>query len=290
MNTGPDWTPENPHYRTFYGWDDKAAAWQLEYTISRSGDKIAMHLFSSRKDTPVQGTLFILHGYLEHSALRIPLVLEAVKAGWNVCAMDLPGHGLSSGARADIDNFDEYALALRAVFKSRSWIKPWRLAAHSTGCAATLLYVQKYQNPFEWVLFEAPLVRTFLWDPFMTAKRFLRGALSTLPRRNSGLPKSQRFYKLLFRDPHYQGRVPLSWFDALERYEYCTKAWKPVHGYFLILQGKNDTAVDAEYNLHFLRQLLPGAELAIIKNGRHHLLRDEGPAGIEARAVVRAAW
>lgn len=290
----PDWTPENRRYREFYGWDDNDGAWSVSYPESRGGGTPAVHRFApagaAESGAPPRGTLFLLHGYLEHSALRVPLAAEAVRAGWEVCGLDLPGHGLSSGPRADIADFDEYAQALRAAAASGPWPKPWRLAAHSTGCAATLLYIEKYGNPFEWVLFEAPLVRTFLWKPTIIAKNLLRGSLSTLPRRNAPLPKSRTFYRLLFRDPLYMDKVPIGWFDALERYEARTAAWGSFPGRFIILQGTDDTVVEASYNIPFLRRHLPGAELVSIPGGRHHLLRDEGPAGDLARAAVRSRW
>jgi len=289
-----DWNADNPSFRHFYGWEDSAGFWQTHRIASPDGYSLAMHVFSGhpapdKPDGPA-GTLFIIHGYLEHGALRVPAALEAVREGWDACAIDLPGHGFSGGARADIGDFDEYGRAVQTVLAARSWPRPWRLLAHSTGCAAAMLYIKEQGCPFEGLIFEAPLVRTFLWKPSLVARRLLRGAVDTLPRRNAGLARDKTFYKQLMADPFYMNKVPLRWFDALETYEGRTAAWGVLPGRYIILQGAADTVVDKDYNVPFLRQHLSQVEIVSIPGGRHHLLRDEGPAGIKARQALRAAW
>lgn len=294
MKIAADWNADNPAFRRFYGWDDDAGTWQIRYSASPAGYALGLHVFCAKsvpeKPKEPVGTLFIIHGYLEHGALRVPAALEAVRAGWQACALDLPGHGFSGGARADIGDFDEYGRAVQAVLAAENWPRPWRILAHSTGCAATLLYIKEHGNPFDGVVMEAPLVRTFLWKPSLVARRLLRGAVDTLPRRNAGLDRDKLFYRQLKADPFYMSKVPLGWFDALETYEGRTAAWGILPGRYLILQGAADTVVDKNYNLPFLQQHLAEVEIVTIPGGRHHLLRDEGPAGILARRALRQAW
>jgi len=288
-----DWNSDNSSFRHFYGWDDTLGSWNTAFVDAPDGYALAMHVFNgapSRANTAAKGTLFIIHGYLEHGALRLPLAIEGIKAGWDVCALDLPGHGFSGGTRADIGDFDEYGRAVRAVLEARSWPRPWRIMAHSTGCAAAMLYIQKQGNPFEWSVFEAPLVRTFLWKPSLVARRLLRGAVNTLPRRNAGLARENSFYRVLLRDPLYMSKVPLRWFDALEQYEAQTANWGILPGRYLLLQGSADTVVDKDYNVPFLQQHLAHVETVLVTGGKHHLLRDEGPAGAEAREIIRFRW
>jgi len=287
MNYVENWNPNNDKFRHFYGWNDSLGTWEMEMVPVPGLGTVAVHRFEKENQNEAEGTLFILHGYLEHTALRMPFIMEAVKGGWQVCGMDLPGHGLSEGERANISDFDDYTRAFKAVLESRRWPKPWRILAHSTGCAVAMMYMVTHGNPFEWSIFEAPLVRTFLWKPTMVAKKMFRNALNTLPRRNAGLPKKETFYHLLLQDPLYLNRVPIAWFDALEVYVEKLSLWPQIPGRFLILQGTADTVVDGEYNLNFLRKHLPEAEIVPIKGGRHHLLRDEGPAGTLARQAIR---
>jgi len=290
MRIPSDWNPTNPLFREFYGWDDTLGQWNYDLVETKLHQKAAVHYFINPYQGDVKGTLFIIHGYLEHTALRIPIIAQAVRHGWMVCGIDLIGHGLSTGKPAHIDEFDEYVVALETALHNKAWPKPWRFAGHSTGCAVELLYVAKHGNPFEWSLLEAPLVRTMLWKPSMVAKRLFKGAINTLPRRNAGMSKKQTYYGLLKRDPLYLDKVPISWFDALERYVAVTESWSRLPGSFLILQGDMDTGVDWPYNVEFLQNHIEQPQIEIIRGGKHHLLRDEGPSGDQARRVVLKHW
>ncbi len=284
------WTPDNPAYRSFYGWEDRDGTWRLGMTKSASGTDVAYHVFRGDGTAPFKGTAFILHGYLEHSALRVPMAAELIRAGWTAVGVDLPGHGLSGGKRADIDDLNQYAEALESVLDAENWDAPLRVIAHSAGGATTLLVCARRGNPFEFGVLEAPLVRTFLWEPTVAAERLLGGAISTVPRRDGGISRDQPFYRLLKSDPLYEHKVPVHWFDAVVRYFEETKAWSAIPGRFLVIQGTKDSVVDAAYNIPFLRGILPDAEFAQIAGGRHHLLMDAGPSGQEARRLVRSRW
>ncbi len=66
--------------------------------------------------TPEQprGTAFVVHGYFDHLGLYRHLLERLLDQGWRVVLWDLPGHGLSSGARATIDDFEDYGACLQA--------------------------------------------------------------------------------------------------------------------------------------------------------------------------------
>lgn len=284
------WEPRNLEFRSFYGWDEKAGSWKMEKVQGVGGKSIAIHIFRPPFLKRRRGTVFLHHGYLDHSALRVPLAMEFVKRGWTVVGVDLPGHGLSSGKRADIDNLDDYAAAFEAAMKARYWAKPWRAVGHSTGAATILLTMQNNGRKFDFVVLEAPLVRTFMWTPTMWLKDLVEGKIETMPRRSEGTHADEPFFQLCVKDPFYVADVPLHWFDAVERYYQSTLEWKPIKGRVLILQGEKDTAVDTKYNLAFLREILPDAEIIDIENGRHHLFMDIGSAGDEARAALFSRW
>lgn len=284
------WVPDNPAYRSFYGWESGDGSWRLGRTRSASGTEIAYHVFRGAGERPSSGTVFILHGYLEHAALRVPIAKELTRGGWTAVGVDLPGHGLSGGKRADIDDLNEYAEALESVMDAESWDGPLRVIAHSAGAATALLVCERRGNPFEFGVLEAPMVRTFLWEPTVAAERLFGGAISTVPRRDGGISGDQPFARLLKSDPLYESKVPVHWFDAVVRFVQDTKSWGQVSGRFLVIQGTKDSVVDAAYNIPFLQGILPGAEFAELAGGRHHLLMDAGPAGQEARRLVRERW
>jgi len=281
------WTPAEAGFRAYYGWDDAVGTWTLEYLTTAAGDSVALHRFIPRDPVSVKGTIFLLHGYLEHAALRAPIAREWVARGWEVVGLDLPGHGLSSGLRAEIDDFEVYADALETALEAHDWPRPRVAIAHSLGAATVLLVAHRRGSPFARAVLEAPLVRSFLWEPSRLAMQLLGDAISTLPRRASGISRRQAFYDRLKNDPLYIDRVPAAWFPALEAFVDQTGGWEPIEGTYLVLQGTADTVVDATYNLRLLGKLLPDLEVVTIPGGRHHLLMDEGPAGQMARETIR---
>lgn len=69
-----------------------------------------------------RASLVMLHGYYDHMGLYGHLVEWALGMGFAVIACDLPGHGLSSGARASIGDFAEYQAALQALLgEAAAW-------------------------------------------------------------------------------------------------------------------------------------------------------------------------
>ena len=54
------------------------------------------------------GTVFVVHGYYDHLGLYRHLLERLLTRRWRVVLWDLPGHGLSSGKRACIDDFAHY--------------------------------------------------------------------------------------------------------------------------------------------------------------------------------------
>lgn len=70
-------------------------------------------------------TLFLLHGFYDHMGLYRHVIEWALERQWAVIACDLPGHGLSSGERASIDDFAVYQAVLQGLFdEARSSICP----------------------------------------------------------------------------------------------------------------------------------------------------------------------
>ncbi|MBN2510464.1 MAG: alpha/beta hydrolase [Spirochaetales bacterium] len=284
------WEPQNPEFRSFYGWDDKSGSWKLERLRNADGSIVAIHIFRPPLFKKRKGTVFLHHGYLEHTALRVPLALEFVKRGWIMVGVDLPGHGLSSGTRADIESFSYYLAAFEAAMEAYKWPRPWRAVGHSTGGATILMAMQQPGIEFDFVVLEAPLIRTYLWTPSIWLKNQLGDRITTVNRWPEGSHNDDPFYKLLKDDPLYISEVPLHWIDSVEIYFQSTFAWVPVRGRILILQGDKDTVVDKDYNIPFLRQLLPDAEILEIENGGHHLLMDGSQAGDDAHRELFSRW
>ncbi|MEM8547940.1 MAG: alpha/beta fold hydrolase, partial [Pseudomonadota bacterium] len=96
-----------------------------------------------------QATVLVVHGYFDHSAMYGHLVRYALERGCNALSFDLPGHGLSSGARASIDDFAHYSQAVADVMAAGDDLaSPWIAFAQSTGGAALIDLAARRPWPF----------------------------------------------------------------------------------------------------------------------------------------------
>ena len=98
------------------------------------------------ESTPV-ATLFLVHGFYDHMGLYRHVIEWGLNHGFVVIACDLPGHGLSSGERASIDDFSQYQEALQGLFieaQSLALPQPWHLIGQSTGGAVVLDHLLRY--------------------------------------------------------------------------------------------------------------------------------------------------
>ncbi|MDA8410263.1 MAG: alpha/beta hydrolase [Treponema sp.] len=278
----PEWNPHNPAFRAFYGGGGLYWSWE----ILRSGEyEIAYHIFPPR-DQP-RGTVFLVHGFLEHTALTIPSVRILVDAGWEVVGIDLPGHGLSSGPRATIDDFATYGRALLAVEGANDWPRPWRGYGHSTGCAALVEAEALAPGRLDSLFFEAPLVRSWAWGASVFGYTVLGWLNPSLPSGGRGSSRDPAFVRLMEGDPLRPRHFPLSWFKALEGFQGEIKTMGPFAPSLTLIQGGDDRVVDAAYNLPLLASLFPKHSIHMIPGARHYLFRD--PARGQAESIL-AAW
>ena len=104
----PDFEPARPldetalRYAGYYGIDFTPVASQHLGLVRIDGFDLAMQVWKPSKP---RGSLLILHGYYDHMGLYKHLIRWALRHDLAVLALDLPGHGLSSGERASIDCF-----------------------------------------------------------------------------------------------------------------------------------------------------------------------------------------
>lgn len=255
----------------------------LEYdhtfgTFQSKGYTLVAHLFTPHRP---RGTVFILHGYLDHSGVLSHLIQYCLEQNFVAAVYDLPGHGLSSGSRIDIECFADYVTIFIDFLNlcQPSLPSPYYFVSHSTGSAIGLEYlVQTEESLFERMVFLAPLVRHVKWYP-AKATYFFGNLMSikTVPRRYSKISSDPAFIEFLKNDPLQTLDVPLQWIGALYDWERHIREIAPVTQPVLIIQGKRDSVVDGSYNVAFLQQKIEGATIAWIADGRHHLINELPP-------------
>ncbi|UYG07858.1 alpha/beta hydrolase [Halomonas sp. M4R1S46] len=255
------------------------------------------------------GTAFVVHGYYDHLGLYRHLLECLLDRGWRVVLWDLPGHGLSSGARASIGDFDDYGDCLRSLqhyLAARDLVpQPWLGIGQSTGAAILATDALRRGDDGHWagLALLAPLVRPWGWSQSSWLHRLVGPFVRSVPRRFRDNSTDSDFATFLREgDPLQPDRLAMEWVDAMRRWmpQLLSLPASPVPT--LILQGEQDLTVDWEWNLEVLESKFPNAEIHRHPEARHHLVNEAEPirrvlfealegfiAGLEPRCVDRSA-
>lgn len=216
---------------------------------------------------PPQGTLLLLHGYMSHAANFAYTAAFFTARGWTVTTLDLPGHGLSTGSRADVDSFTEYGDAVTVWLKwveAQGWSGPRVLLAHSLGTAAAFEALRRPDAPhLNQVIFCAPLLRP-AWFPLLSVTDVtIRWWMKDFPSTFGW-------------DGYLDGYVmPVHWFEALEDWLNTLDAQPPVDLPLTLFSGDKDTVVDFEWNRQTYQRLVPGAQFVLLPGKDHLFLSNE---------------
>lgn len=262
-------------YQQFYGLDVPAQRWLGVFEIA--GFTVVGQVWTPPK--PV-ATLFLLHGFYDHMGLYRHVIEWALTQRFVVISCDLPGHGLSSGARASIDDFAVYQHVLEALFDQARQLdlpRPWHLCGQSTGGAIVVDHLLHCagQSPADGkVILLAPLVRPRAWHRSKLSYCVLRHFVDGIERRFTDNSSDPQFLPFLQADPLQPRRLPTAWVGALvawvKRIEAAPRSARPL----LIVQGEEDGTVDWPYNLKVLRSKFVEPQVLMLPEARHHLANE----------------
>ncbi len=232
-------------------------------------------------DNP-KGTYFIIHGYLDHVGLYGHLIRHLIKLGYAVVAFDLPGHGLSSGNRATIKNFDPYVDAFSDLLCSceARFPKPWKAAGQSTGGAILIKYLlcpkaHHYENNFVEMIALAPLIHPVNWKKNLYVYHLLCLFLKKIKRKYNANTANEKFNEFVENhDPLQSNFIPIEWIGAMrfwiEEFLDCPSSDYPLR----VIQGDHDKTVDWQYNLKVLRKKFCNIEIQLIHSAQHHMVNE----------------
>ena len=227
-----------------------------------------------------KATLFLFHGFYDHTGLYRHVIDWALDQGFAVIACDLPGHGLSSGERASIRDFSEYQDTLQGLFaeaKSIDLPQPWHLCGQSTGGAIVIDHVLNAgsQSPAQGqVILLSPLVRPRAWGWSQLSYHLLRPFVKGIARRFSENSNDPDFLPFLQADPLQPLRLPTAWVGALARWVKRIEAAPHSLRRPLIVQGQADMTVDWQHNLGVLRAKFDRPQVLMLPEARHHLANE----------------
>ena len=270
-------------YRAFYGIDLGQRHAHLHCRLgsfAAAGYQIVAQLWAPPQP---RASLLLLHGYYDHMGLYRHVVDWALRMNFAVLACDLPGHGLSSGARASIDDFAEYQQVLAGLLDEAALLdlpQPWHLCGQSTGGAILLDYLLN-GGPRPEVgqsILLAPLVRPRAWAWSQLSYRLLKPFVKEIPRRFSENSHDAEFIDFVqHRDPLQPRSLPTAWFAALSQWVPRIEAAPRSAHSPLIVQGEADMTVDWRHNLAVLQDKFAAPEIFRLSAARHHLA-NEAPA------------
>lgn len=298
---GTEWgaPAELDFYRDFYRMPTDSVS-----AAVRRLDRDGRGLFALRlTPSEVRGRALVVHGYMSHSGQFSDLARTLVGAGYEVWMLDLPGFGLSDGARNGIDDFHSYGNAVGEIARAMAAENaPQRAAGavggktlptvavgHSTGCSAITDFILRYPEDaalLDRFILVAPLVRTTGWTLKRLAtkitgeKPFTFPRLHLAPKGTIANPAFQDF--ILDEDPLFFPIYDASWIQAADRWNEfigpgTDSGWK---GRALLLQGTIDDVVDYQYNIPVLARVFPGLETRLL-DGYSHTILSEAPDRLE---------
>jgi len=272
----------------FYGIDFTRGRNDLTYLAGHvpSGPyRLAVHQWRQPRAV---ANLLVVHGYYDHVGLFGKLLQWGLEQRCNVVSFDLPGHGLSSGEPAVIDDFADYGAAIAAVLgRVRQPQLPLWTMAQSTGGAALVELARAYDWPFAATVLLAPLVRPAGWHGVRLAHSLLSPFIDSVPRKFAHNSADEQFLDFVQSEPLQCRRVPLRWISALRRWLRALPRSDLGVGPALVLQGDNDHTVDWRYNLPVIQALFPDSEVEYLPGAGHQLANES--AACRARYLARVS-
>ncbi|EZH64969.1 hypothetical protein DH09_20920 [Bacillaceae bacterium JMAK1] len=225
-------------------------------------------------------TLIFVHGYMDHSGAQAPFFTKAVENGLRVVAIDLPGHGLSSGDRHAIRSFEVYEGILERLLEQveREQQKKPFLLGHSTGGGIIAHHVLRATNPYVLhAILVSPLVRTMSSLFMKVGQPFVQLTTDEVPRKFRHNTGDGQFARMQQQDPLQSDRIPIAWVKEMLSWEKQFLYNQPSQKEVSIIQGTADKTVDWKHNLAVYNQKFQKANPILIEHGEHQLLNEITP-------------
>jgi alpha-beta hydrolase superfamily lysophospholipase len=240
---------------------------------------IAVHAW--RPANP-RGSVLVCHGYFDHVGLYRHVIRHLLELNYAVLAYDLPGHGLSTGPQAAIEDFRIYREVLSQCLanKANAFPKPWHVIAQSTGGAIVMDYAlhlapQGEPFPFEKMILLAPLVRPAKWRygaMVHSLVRPFRENVRRVFRTNSNDPEFVHFLQHL--DPLQSPVLSARWVSALKKWIPDFERSGRVNISPVVIQGDLDETVDWRHNLDVIEDKFANPEIHVLAGARHQLANE----------------
>ncbi|MBN2001215.1 alpha/beta hydrolase [candidate division KSB1 bacterium] len=244
-------------------------------TFESCGYRLVSHVFIP--DSAI-GTVVVMHGYYDHAGIMSNLIHFCTDLGYAVAIYDLPGHGLSSGSRFEIDDFRTYALILENFVKTiiKTCPQPLHFIGQSTGCSIAFEHLHTGHNDyFDKVIFLAPLVRSAYWGLSKFSYYLSKDFMNYFPRKHRRNSSDRDFLIFSKTDPLQQEKIfPFQFLKALISWNSRITSYEKLSRPLYIIQGKKDVIVNWRYNLKFLNKKIDPVIVVRLDGANHHLTNE----------------
>lgn len=247
---------------------------------------IACHLWLVPQS---RGTLFLVHGYYNHTGTWAPHIRRWIGQGFSVVALDLPGHGLSDGPRMDIDSIERYSHALEAVEARVKDLAPmpWVVVGHSLGGTVVLDRAVHPSYPYSHSVLLAPLIHYAGWTKIGLALPVV-GAFKDYVTRGRAISSSSDsvFLNRLQTDSLEGWKTGISWLRAVRNWNEKMDTLKLATSRWVLFAGGLDKTVDFTYTDQWLPPRAEGLQVLRYGQARHHLHNEAAPEGDRVRTSL----
>ena len=265
-------------YFDYYGLDVEGDIEGVEHlfgTFKSAEWTLAANIYRPKE---YKATVVLLHGYLNHTGQFKHLTRHLLERGFAVAVYDMPGHGLSGGERAVIDDFSQYTRTLVDYTKilGKMVKGPYHLIGFSTGGTVAIDYLLVRKDDFfDRVVLAAPLVRSVAWKSSEAGYKLYSNFADSIPRakrKNSSDKEFLEFNK--YKDVLHCQKVSLKWVKAMYDWNDKMETVKANDRSVAVIQGTKDTTVSYKYNLKFIKSKFPNVTVMMIEDGRHELFNE----------------
>lgn len=275
-------------YWRYYGLDLPDAR-HLFGTFRSNGRNLTVQVFVPRSAT---ATVVLVHGYYDHVGVWRHLIPRLLEKNFAVVAYDQPGHGLSEGARASITNFADYVAAFdHALALGQPALPlPCHVIAHSMGAGVVLDRLSSGPAAkIGHVVLLAPLIRSAHWGLSGLGHAVASTFVDSVPRVYRDNSADAEFRRFVRQDPLQYDRLPTAWVTAHRAWVAKMDQASPTSWPVTVLQGEDDTTVDPQASLDWVRRVFPRAEIKHLAGAGHQLMNEaEATRNDAIRRVIAA--
>lgn len=269
------------------------------YLDSWDGTKLFWQSWQSSEDVASRGRIVLVHGYGEHSARYDHVATLFARAGYPVMALDVRGHGRSSGIKAHVAHYDDYVRDVERFVGhvQARWsddMGPMFVLGHSNGGLISLRYALRRPEGIAGFVITSPLCGLSVKVPAWKAKA---GVVMSKLWPSFALPSEldasflthdKHVVQTYIDDPLVSSEATARWFTEVQQaFGDLRERASLIRQPLLMLLSGQDKLVDADASQRVFERLgSDDTELGLYEDLYHEILNELPWKEIATRIVL----